>query len=138
MQPVNVCDLTRYAKTFLGTMNAWQGLLDCRRLCAEIYQFPDSTPIQVVRFFFEHCTCPQDSRVVIQRSSLSAALEGIANRTGEWIGPEFVGLRELRVHSSNEVNIVKSSVQRNWLGIQALSDADAVVRDFVLNSWSQR
>lgn len=138
MQPVNICDLRRYASTFLGMMDAWRSLSDRRRLCAEIYQFPDSTPIQVIRFFFDHRTCPREARVVIQRSSLSAALEGIADRTGEWIAPEFVGLRELRVHSSNEVNIVKSTVRRNWLGIQALSDADAVVRDFVANGWSVR
>lgn len=136
MQPVDVGDLTRYADTFLGTMDAWQGFSDRRQLCAEVYLFPDCTPIQVVRFFFDHRIGPHATRVVTQRASLPAVLEGIENRTGERIAPDFVGSRELRVHSSNEVNIVKSTVRRNWLGVQALSDADAVVRDFVAHGWS--
>ena len=138
MEPVDIDDLRRYADTFLGTMDAWVGFSDCRRLHAEIYQFPDYTPIQVIRFFVDEHTRLQQSRVVVQRGSLHTVLAGIAHRTGELVAPEFVGLRELRVHSSDEVNIVKSTARRNWLGVQAVSDADAVVRDFVANGWSGR
>ena len=138
VQSVDIGDLTRYADTFLGTMDAWMSSSGCPQMCAEIYQFPDNTPIQVVRFFIDRRACHRESRVVIHQNSLSAVLEGIATRTEEWIAPEFVGSRELRVHSNSEVNIVKSSVRRNWLGVQALSDADAVVRDVVANGWSDR
>lgn len=138
MQPVHIGGLTRYADTFLGTMDAWMGLSGRGRMCAEIYEFPEYTPLQVVRFFIDRSTCKPEGRVVIQRRPLRAVLEGVASRTGEWIAPEFVGLRELRVHSSDEVNIVKSAACRNWLGVQALADADAVVRDFVADGWSVR
>lgn len=137
-QPVDIGNLRRYANTFLGTMGAWLGPTDRGRMCAEIYEFPEFTPLQVIRFFIDQGKCQRQERVVIQRSSLSAVLEDVATRTGEWIAPEFVGLRELRVHASNEVNIVKSAVRRNWLGVQALADADAVVRDFVADGWSVR
>lgn len=119
-------------------MDAWGGFSGRRRLHAEIYQVPDYTPIQVIRFFVDDHTCQQESRVVVQRGSLHTVLAGIANRTGELVAPEFVGLWELRVHSSDEVNIVKSTARRNWLGVQAVSDADAVVRDFVADGWAGR
>lgn len=138
MKPVGIDDLRRYADTFLATMDAWTGFSARHRLSAEIYQFPDHTPIQVIRFFVDDHTRQQESRVVIRRNSLQMVLASIANRTGEMVAPELVGLRELRVHSSDEVNIVKSTARRNWLGVQALSDADAVVRDFVAEGWSSR
>ena len=138
MEPVDDGDLTRYAETFLGTMDAWMSGSNRPQMCADIYRFPDYTPIQVIRFFIDRRACHRESRVVIYENSLSAVLEGIAARTEEWITPEFVGSRELRVHSNSEVNIVKSSVRRSWLGVQALSDADAVVRDVVASGWSDR
>lgn len=138
IEPADIDTLRRYSDTFLAAMNAWSSFSDRRQLHAEIYQFPDHTPIQVIRFFIDHRTDQQAPRVTIQQSSLDAILEAIANRTGEWVAPEFVGLRELRVHSRNEVNIVKSRARRNWLGVQALSDADAVVQDFVGNGWLNR
>lgn len=138
MEPVGIDDLRRYADTFLGTMDAWAGFSGCRRLSAEIYQCPNYTPIQVIRFFVDDHTRQQESRVVIRPGSLQMVLAGIADRTGELVAPEFVGLRELRVHSSDEVNIVKSTARRNWLAVQALSDADLVVQDFVADRWSNR
>ena len=131
MQPVEIGDLTRYAETFLGTMDAWMRWSARPQMRAEIYRFPGHTPIQVIRFFIDRHARHRGSRVVVQQSSLSAVLEGISSRTEVRVASEFVGLQELRVHSSNEVDIVKSAARRNWLGVQALSDADQVVRDVV-------
>ena len=135
VEPVDIDDLKRYADAFLGTMNAWLSLAGRRYMCAEIYELPYNTAIRVVRFFIEGHPLQADSKVVIHSSSLSAVLDGIRNRTEVQVEPQLLGLRELRVHARDEVNIIKSAARRNWLGVQGLSDADAVVRDFVEDRW---
>ena len=66
---------------------------------------------------------------VTPNSSLHDVLVQIGRRASIRISSALVGLRDLRVHAGNEVSVIKPAARRNWLRINALEDADAVVQD---------
>ena len=118
--------LREYAQAFLLSMDAWfQAASECR-LRAEIYDTRRAEPLRVIRFILEDD--PPPSHTVVRRDmSLPDLLADIDTRLGVAIAEELVGVRELRIHASREVVIVKPAARHFWLGVGGLDDARAVL-----------
>ncbi|MDE2731366.1 MAG: N-6 DNA methylase [Bacteroidota bacterium] len=116
----------KYAGAFLLHIDAWFYSDNKRSFLAEIFETGPESPLRVVRFVL--VDRPPPSRMeVVEGSTLDEILTSIDARLGISIAREIVGVRELIVHSRNEVVIVKPSSQRFWLGVAGLDDARAVL-----------
>ena len=125
--PAGVGDLRSYARAFLGTMDAWFSARNVRRMRAEIFKLPASASLRVIRFVLEEQPGPSIHETVPVEGSLAAVLKQIGERLDVRIADSLATTRELRVHGSNEVVIIKPSARRHWMGVRALEDANAVV-----------
>lgn len=132
--PANTDDLGRYASGFLRAMDAWFDVSRKRRMRAEIYELPSEAPSRVVRFVIENTPPPSTIQRVPPDGPLDSVLTAIGDRTQVSIAEELVGTRELFVHGTNEVSIIKPAARRNWLPTSGLNDADAVMEQSVLGS----
>ncbi|MCY4652722.1 MAG: SAM-dependent methyltransferase, partial [Dehalococcoidia bacterium] len=132
--PASLSDRKRYARAFLSRMDTWMKVSNRRRMCAEVYDLAPDAPIGVVRFEVEDTHGPPEVKVVRTDAALRAVLRKIGERARVRIARELVGVRELRVHSENEVSIIKPAGLRHWLGVCGLEDADAVLRDSIRGS----
>ena len=123
-------ELRRYAGTFLSTMDAWLAGSGGRCMRAEIYSMGSRSPVRVVRFVLgDNCGGGPDLRVVRPDGPLHDVLARIGRRAQIRISSALVGLRDLRVHAGDEVCIIKPAARRNWLRVNAIEDADAVIQD---------
>ena len=122
-------DLREYARAFLSAMDAWLSVGGSRRMRAEIYAARSDAPHRVIRFVLEEQPGPSVMEVVEPDGSLNAVFTRIGKRAAVQIGDALVGVRELRVHASDEVSIIKPAARRHWLRVRGLEDADAVVKD---------
>ena len=130
VKPAELDDLRDYAETFLGAMDAWLSGAGGRRMRAEIIELPPQTPLRIVRFVLENAPGPSEQVDVVRPSGdLSVVLSNIGERAKVQLSSALVGIRDLRVNARDEVSIIKPSAMRNWLSVQALDDADAVVED---------
>ena len=128
--PTDEADLKAYARAFLSSMDAW--LSDRPRLRAEIYRLPPDAPLRVIRFVLEEGPGPStEVKLITPAEDLSDVLARIGSRAKVGITPDLIGLRDLRVHATNEVSIIKPATRRNWLRVYALDDADQTVQDTV-------
>ena len=125
--PAGVEDLRSYARAFLGTMDAWLSARNVRRMRTEIFELPASASLRVLRFVLEERPGPSILETVPVEGSLAAVLKQIGERLNVQIADSLATTRELRVHGSNEVTIIKPSARRQWMGVRALEDANAVV-----------
>ena len=125
--PAGVDDLRSYARAFLGTMDAWLSARNVRRMRTEIFELPASASLRVLRFVLEERPGPSILETVPVEGSLAAVLKQIGERLNVQIADSLATTRELRVHGSNEVTIIKPSARRQWMGVRALEDANAVV-----------
>ena len=129
--PAKNVDLENYAKAFLEAMDAWLGGAGRRRMRAEIMDM-DGAPLRVIRFVLEDRPGPSEAPETVPADGpLGAVLSRIAERARVAVTDVLVGVRDLTVYADNEVLIIKPATARNWLGVQALADADAVVQDSV-------
>ena len=131
--PVAVNGLRDYADAFLSTMDAWLSASNRRRMRAEIYDLAENAPHRIVRFVLEDRPGPSVVKVLMPDGPLDSVLEQIGQRTEVQVTEALVGLRELRVHGSDEVSIIKPAARRYWLGVRGLEDADVVVRDSAIS-----
>ena len=125
-----VSDVSIYARTFQAAVGAWLSAANQHCMRAEIFDFPQQAPLRVVRFVLEKCSdVPENSRLefVTPDGHLRDVLEKIGDRLEVPIANSVVGHRELRVHGSNEVVIIKPAARRHWMGVTALEDADSVI-----------
>lgn len=136
-EPASLSDRSRYARAFLSRMDTWMKVSNRRRMHAEIYDLAPDTPIGVVRFAVEDARGQPEINVVPAGAELKAVLGRIGERARVEIARELVGVRELRVHSENEVSIIKPAGLRHWLGVCGLEDADAVLRDSIRGNGSR-
>ena len=128
--PANEADLRAYTRAFLLSMDAW--LSDRPRLRAEIVRLPPDAPVRVIRFVLEDAVDPSgEVKVITPGEDMSDILARIGKRAEVQITQDLVGLRDLRVHATNEVSIIKPAARRNWLRVHALDDADQTVQDTV-------
>ena len=125
--PAGMGDLRSYARAFLGTMDAWFSARNVRRMCAEIFKLPASASLRVIRFVLEEHPGPSILETVSVEGSLATVLKQIGERLDVRIADSLATTRELRVHGSNEIVIIKPSARRHWMGVRALEDANAVV-----------
>ena len=131
VMPAGTNHLEDYAHAFLSTMDAWLSASNRRRMRAEIYNVANDAPHRVIRFVLENKPGPSEVKIIQPDGSLQSVLAQIGDRTKVQITDALVGLRELRVHARDEVSIIKPAARRHWLGVCALEDADAVVKDGV-------
>ncbi|MCY3840784.1 MAG: N-6 DNA methylase [Gammaproteobacteria bacterium] len=128
--PAKHADLDSYARAFLDAMDAWLSGAGRRRMRAEIMDM--DAPLRVIRFVLEDTPGPPDApKTVPADGPLGTVLSRIAQRAKVPVTDVLVGVRDLTVYADNEILIIKPAAARNWLGVQALADADAVVRDSV-------
>ena len=117
-----------YARAFMGTINIWLSA-GRRRMRAEIFDFPASAPLRVVRFVVEERHGPSTVEVIQPDGDLRDVLSGIGKRLDVPLGTALVGQRALRVSGPNEIVIIKPAARRHWMEVSALEDADAVVAE---------
>ena len=130
VRPASRHDLAQYAKTFLDTMDAWLSGAGSKRMRAEILEFPSNDPLRIIRFILEEVHGPSEQiDIVSPEGALSGVLSRIGQRAKVQVSSALVGVRDLRVHTQDEVTIIKPAARRNWLSVHALEDADAVVED---------
>lgn len=116
-----------YASAFLGAVGIW--LSAGRRIRAEVFEFPASAPLRVVRFVMEESHGPSAVEVVQPGGNLRDVLRRIGERLDVPLGASLVGQRALRVSGPNEVVIIKPAARRHWMEVSALEDADAVIAE---------
>ena len=129
VEPVGVNELQTYARAFLTSMDVWFSALNRRRMRAVIYDLPEYATHRVVRFVVEDRPGPSVCEVSEAQRPLQSVLAEISARTEADVVNALVGKRELRVHSHDEVSLVKPAALRHWLGVCGLEDAGLVVRD---------
>ena len=129
VEPVGVNELQTYARAFLTSMDVWFSALNRRRMRAIIYDLPEGATHRVVRFVVEDRPGPSVCEVSEAQRPLQSVLAEISARTDADVVNALVGKRELRVHSHDEVSLVKPAALRHWLGVCGLEDAGLVVRD---------
>ncbi len=134
VQPVSIGHLLDYARTFLSAIDVWLSAANRRHMHAEVFKFAEHVPFRVVRFILEEGSDSSSAGVISPQGSLKDVLYRIGERMEFPLASHLVGQRELRVHGTNEVVIIKPAARRHWMGVSALEDADAVV----VESFSQR
>lgn len=122
-------DVAAYAQSFLTVMDRWLSARRKRRMRAEVLDLPNSAAIRVVRFVLEHHAGPSIVEIVRPDGDLAQVLERIGGRLNVRLATSVVGQRELRVHSRDEVVIIKPAALRHWMKSTALEDADAVIAE---------
>ena len=120
-----------YARAFLATIDTWLSATKRRRMRGQIFNFPASTPLRVVRFVIEEHSSPSMAEIINPDGSLRDVLRRIGERLDVQLGASIIGHRTLRVYGPNEVVIVKPASRRYWMEVSALEDADAVIADSV-------
>ena len=116
---------------FLATIDTWLSATKRRRMRGQIFNFPASTPLRVVRFVIEEHSSPSMAEIINPDGSLRDVLRRIGERLDVQLGASIIGHRTLRVYGPNEVVIVKPASRRYWMEVSALEDADAVIADSV-------
>ena len=133
VQAVSAGYLGDYASVFLNVMDDWLKSAGTRCMRAEIFNLPADSPLRVVRFVLENGAPPSPPpEVLAPEGNLREVLDRLGRRLRVRIGDRLYGQRELRVHGSNEVVIIKPNEHRRWMPVCALEDADAVV----VESWT--
>lgn len=122
-------DLKLYADAFLKAIEPWLEVGGEQHMRAEIIMLGDAAPLRVVRFVLEEGSGPSSVEIVPTEGELSAVLNRIGSRLGVRLGTVLVGARELRVHGSKEVIIIKPAARRFWMPGSALEDADFVLAE---------
>ena len=129
MAQVKNADLENYATAFLDAMDAWLAGAGRSRMRAEIMDM-DGAALRLIRFVLEDRPGPPEApKTVPSDGPLGTVLSRIAERARVPVTDVLVGVRDLTVFADNEVVVIKPAAARNWLGVQALADADAVVQD---------
>jgi hypothetical protein len=122
-------DLRPYANVFLSAINAWLSVSKKRSMKAEIFDLPTLAPLRVVRFMLRQGPQLPAVEVVRPQGDLASVLRAIGSKLNVPIATSLVGQRELRVHSQDEVVLIKPAARRYWMKISALEDADAIVAE---------
>ena len=94
---------------------------------AEVFDFPESAPLRIVRFILEESYAPSEAGIVEPRGSLKDVLDQIDQRLHVRLSTSLSEQRELRVHGRREVVIIKRNARRHWMCVSALEDTDAVI-----------
>ena len=111
-------------------MDSWLSDFGERSMKSQIYSLGVGAPVRIVRFILtEECGDDPDIAVVTPIGSLREVLARISQKAKTRISSALVGLIDLRIHAEEEVYVIKCVDRRNWLRVNAIEDADAVVQD---------
>ena len=134
VQPASVDHLWDYARTFLTAIDVWLSAANRRHMRAEVFNLPEHTPLRVIRFILEEGSGSSSPEVIRPQGSLKDILYRIGDHMEFPLACHLIGQRELRVHSTNEVVIIKPAARRHWMGVSALEDADSVILESLSQS----
>jgi hypothetical protein len=130
MLPATVdAHLVRYTNAFMSVIGGWLSARKKRRVRAEIFNLPTDAPLRVVRFILESGSGDNSFQVVQPAGSLGELLDRLGQRLHVKLATALSVRRELRVHGTNEVLIIKPAAARYWMAVCGLEDADAVVAE---------
>jgi hypothetical protein len=113
----------------MSVIGGWLSARKKRRVRAEIFNLPADAPLRVMRFVIETGSGGNSFEVVEPAGSLSEVLDRLGHRLHVKLATALSANRELRVHGTNEVLIIKPAAARYWMGVCGLEDADAVVAE---------
>lgn len=122
-------DLSDYAQAFLEVIGTWLAARNKRHIRAEIVDLPASAALRVVRFVLEEGPGEARVDVIPANGPLTDVLSRVGARMKVPVASCLTANRELRLHSRNEIVIIKPAARRHWLQAEALRDADAVVAE---------
>ena len=122
-------DVDAYAQMFAMGLDAWLQAANARHIRGEVYHLPYLSPLRVVRFVLSKGRREPSVEIIAPGGSLADVLDRIGHRLQVRIGSALVGERELRVHGTDEVVVIKPAARRFWMRGVALEDADAVVSE---------
>ena len=122
-------DLVRYATAFMSVIEGWLSARRKRHIRAEIFNLPSDASLRVVRFVIESGSGDSTSKLIESKEALNTLLDRLGKRLKVPLATALSGNRELRVHGTNEVLIIKPAAARYWMGVCGLQDADAVVAE---------
>jgi hypothetical protein len=109
-------------------IRGWLQAVNTRGIRAEVFDLPPTSSLRIVRFVLAEDAFSQLIDIKPEHD-LTTLLQEIGRRLKTPVGSSLIGARELRVHGSNEVVIIKPAARRYWLTVNALDDADAVVAE---------
>jgi hypothetical protein len=122
-------DLRPYAELFLSGVSNWLKAGNKRSMKAELYDLPKYGPLRLIRFCLQERSASSKIEVIRPDGELANVLKAIGNRLHVSITSSLIGEREVRVHSKNEVVIIKPAARRFWMKSSALEDVDAVIAE---------
>ena len=125
-RPPTSGELRSYADAFLSVINAWQGALGRTAFGASILGVRGAAPLRVVRF-----VAGRDTEV--RFDSVDGKLDEILGQLGRRmrlpISERLSAARELRVHGTGELLVIKPTARRYWTAASGLNDADSALGD---------
>jgi hypothetical protein len=124
--PINVPQLKDYAATFLDVVNAWSSALERSTYDAELLDVRAASALRIIRFI-------KGGTGQITKTQLDENVNDVVEKIGRRmrlpIAERLAAVRELRVHSDNELFIIKPAARRFWSAAAGLNDADAALGD---------
>jgi hypothetical protein len=114
---------------FSVVLDRWLAARRQRSVRAEVFDLRDMDAMRIVRFVLEDGAKAPEVEVVSASGSLATVFGRLEDRMKVPLASALTGQRELRVHGSNEVVIIKPAARRHWLESVALEDADAVIAE---------
>jgi hypothetical protein len=124
--PIKSSQLTEYSSAFLEVLNAWSLALGRERYDAEIFDLGVGSALRIVCFAKGGTGQVQKTDL---HESLNDVVAGIGSRIRLPIAERLAAVRELRVHTEDELFIIKPSSRRFWSAAAGLNDADATLGD---------
>jgi hypothetical protein len=110
----------------LEVLNAWSLALGRERYDAEIFDLGVGSALRIVCFAKGGTGQVQKTDL---HESLNDVVAGIGSRIRLPIAERLAAVRELRVHTEDELFIIKPSSRRFWSAAAGLNDADATLGD---------
>ena len=127
--PAGPHNLEHYAKAFLSTMDNWLSASGKRRLRGEIIDSRHDDPLRIVRFVLEAIPGPGPLETIQTNATSRSILEQLAEQMQSPVMADLIGSRELRLHTREQITIVKPAARRHWLAVNGLNDAMAVIKE---------
>lgn len=127
--PASQVTMEGYASRVLEVMNGVFSGRSARLMRAEILEPETPWPIRIAHFSLVERALGATVEVRRVGQDLDVTVADLSKAMKFPLGSALVGQRELRVHSNDDVLIIKPAASRFWMQGAALDDADALLAD---------